>query len=121
MLTMRHEPNLLARWPVRAHDEFASETVYQIDRAPQFPGDGILAHDADQGAGTPQGRDVPGDIGCAARKALGAGNGKYGDGTLGRDALYLPGYEAIQHDIADAQDANLAEFIGNGHKVKKSR
>ncbi len=71
----------------------------------------------------PRPSEVHGDVGCAPSALVAAGVAEDGDRSFGRDALDVAVNVAVEHDVTDDEDLELAEAalqqIENGMKLRQ--
>ena len=75
---------------------------------------GVEADEAGEDGGAAEGGDVAGDVAGAAEHFAGLAEAEDGDGGFGGDALHVAIGEAVEHDVADAEDGDVGEVHWGG-------
>ncbi len=107
----------------RAGDDAGGVDAGAVEDGGQLGLLGVVAPEAAEEGLAAEAGEVHGDVGCAACALVAAGVAEDGNRGFGRDALDVAVDVAVEHDVADDEDFELAEAaleqIQNGMKLRQ--
>ena len=96
-------------------DEGGDDAGYGGGEAADGAAGVVVGEQSDQDGAAAEGGDVVGDVAAAAQHLAGFAQADHGDRRLGRDAVDIAAQEAVEHDVADAQDGDTGEIECESH------